>query len=64
MSTLNVPNYKYKYKYFPPPKYIQAVVHSFGVAFHLEGIMDVYQKTFQTQCNTDTDERKESWIYA
>ena len=38
-------------------------IHHFRLALHLEGILDVHQKTFQImQRKTDTDDEKESWI--
>ena len=42
-------------------QYLTYSMHSYGLSLHLEGLLDVHQKTFQMQCN-ETDGDKESWI--
>ena len=43
-------------------QYLSCSIHRFGIALHLEGILDVHQKTLQMQRKTETDWENESWI--
>ena len=36
--------------------------HRLDLALHLEGLLDVHQKTLQMQRKTETDGENESWI--
>ena len=38
------------------------MIHRFGLALHLEGLLDFHQKTLQMQRKTETDGEKVSWI--
>ena len=41
---------------------ISCSIHHFGLAFHLGGLVDVHQNTFQVmKQNTETDGEIESW---
>ena len=43
--------------------FISCSIHHVGLALHLEGILDVHQKTFQImQQNTETDGEIVLWI--
>ena len=43
-------------------QYLSCSIGRFGLALHLEGLLDVHQKTLQMQRNTETDGANESMI--
>ena len=43
-------------------QYLSYSIPHVGIALHLEGLLDVHQKTLQMQRKTETDGENESWI--
>ena len=43
-------------------QYLSCIIHRFGLALHLEGLLDVLQNILQMQRKTETDGENESWI--